>query len=273
MKQKLFLFLILFSLSLLPLVSSYQVNSPLDIKVKLQYDDGVNLTDVLSTACIASIYFAGDSSLVVRDATMTPGTYHEIIFTPTAAGDYTISIKCTYGNSTVTYHEEFPITQMIVGSQPASSGGQVLNLNVKILPEKKLYIVNLQENSKLLFPIQYSVGGKLSNSNQATWRLVREDKVLSSGFYKILSTGNYQFDYDFKDQLPGSYQLFLDFDGRTEIVDVSVTSMGQGVSLISGMVTGSDGKLSIVRVTFSILFILLLIMAIVLLWRRSRKQK
>lgn len=258
-------------LLLVPLVSAYQVNSPLDIKVKLQYDNGVNLTDVMSTACIASIYYAGNSSLLVRDQPMTPGTYHDIVFLPTAVGDYTISIKCTYGNETVTYHEDFSITPPIVGS--TSGGGQVLNLNVKIMPEKKSYTVNVHESSKLAFPIQYSVGGKLSNSNEAAWRLVSQDKVLAKGFYKIVSTGNYEFDYDFKDVLPGSYQLFLDFDGRTEIVDVSVVSMEQTVSLISGMVTGSDGKLSVVRVTFSILFILLLLMAFVLLWRRSRTQK
>ena len=93
-------------LFLLPLVSAYTVNQPLTINVKLQYDNGTALSDVLVPACIDSIYFKGNSSFVQHDAEMTAGTYHSTVFTPSTTGDYQLSVECTYNNETAKYFDE-----------------------------------------------------------------------------------------------------------------------------------------------------------------------
>lgn len=256
-------------LVLVPLVSAYEVNAPLDIKVKLQYDNGTALSDVVSQACIASIYSASTEDLLLRDVNMTPGAYHGVTFTPNATGEYTVSIRCGVGNETVTYHEDFTITPVITGG----GGGQVLNLNVKILPERRAYTVNVQADPTLSFTIQYSVGGRLQDSHEATWRLVREDAVVAKGYYKVLDTGVYEFDHDFGDALPGGYSLLLDFDGRSEIVTVAVVNRGAVQSLLTGLVASSDGKVSWVRAFLSLLFLLILLMLFALfVWRFRRKK-
>jgi hypothetical protein len=201
-------------LCLVPLVSAYQVNQPLTINVKLQLDNGTVLTDVLVPACIDSIYYDGNSSLLVRDQPMTPGTYHSTVFTPPAVGDYELSVFCTHNNETVRYFETISITPVISGSGSGGSIGQVLNLNAKILPSQSRYVVNLGVDSRLQFPVQYYSNGVLAASNQATWTLTQNDAAKDKGTFVMQSTGNYQFDFDFNNYVPGDYTLYLSFYGR-----------------------------------------------------------
>jgi hypothetical protein len=261
--------LLLVVLCCLPLVSAYEVGVPLDIKVKLQFDDGVSLLDVVDDVCIVSIYFAGNESLVVRDVQMSGGAYHNVTFFPSAVGEYTVSVRCVYGNESVSYYEDFQITPVIVGSP--SGGGGVLNLNAKIIPERKSVVVDLSGGERLSLGVQYSVGGRLVDSGVAGWRLVREDRVLASGSYVSVGQGSYRLEYDVSGLFEGSYQLFLDFDGRTEIVDVLLVRRVGGVSLLSGMVVGGDGRVSFVRSSLALLVLLFVIMVLFLASKRSRK--
>ena len=260
-------------LVVLPLVSAYQVNQPLTINVKLQYDNGTAISDVVVPACIASVYYEGNSSMVLYDSAMVAGVYHGIIFTPTATGVYTLSVKCSYSGETAKYYEDIFITNPIVDSTGGVSGSQTLNLNTKIMPEKRQYVVNLQGDTLLKFLTEYYSNGNLANSNQAEWSVVKDDKILNKGLYVIKSTGIYQFDYDFKDYVTGDYKIFLFFDGRTEIVDLKIIDMNQDLLPITGFVLDNKGNVSVVRSLLLVGVLLLILMVVVLFVRRMREGK
>ena len=247
---------------------AYEVNRPLDIQVKLQYDNGMTLTDVVSQACIISIYNQGTSSLVVRDANMTAGSYHDYSFTPTSTGDYVLSVKCDHNNESASYHETITIMPQTTSG---GSGGQVLNLNAKIVPDKSSYVVNLGVDSKLSFGVAYYVDGKAKNSNVAQFRVLKGDQVVKTGGFVIKDTGSYVFDEDFKDYVTGDYQIALYFDGRTEFVALKVISVAEDLSPITGFVTNSDGKVSVVKLGLLIFFALFIILLTVVFIRSLRK--
>jgi len=256
-----------------PLVSAYQVNQPLTINVKLQYDNGSVLSDVLVPACIDSIYFDGNSSLLVRDQPMTPGTYHSTVFTPPVVGDYELSVICTFNNETARYFETIAITPVITGSGSGGSIGQILNLNAKIVPDKSSYTVNLGVDSVLRFPVQYYANGVLANSNQATWTITQNDTAMEKGTFVMQSTGNYQFDFDFKNYAPGDYTVYLYFDGRNQAVTVHVISINSDLLSITGWVLTDTGAVSPVKAVIALFFLILLVAAIILFFRRGASRR
>jgi hypothetical protein len=251
-------------------ISAYTVNQPLDIQIKLQYDNGVTLTDITSSACIISIYFHGNNSLLVRDQSMIAGSYHSYSFTPVSTGDYTVNVKCDYNNESAIYVEDIVIEPP---SSSVSSGGQKLILNTQISPESTSYVVNLQGQTILQFPIQYFANGKMTNSNEQEFRIVKEDKILDKGMMKITGTGNYLFDFDFKDYLTGDYKIFLYFDGRSQIVDLKVISISEDLNFITGWVIDSKGDVSPVRAITGILFLILIIIAVVVFLQSLRQRQ
>jgi hypothetical protein len=259
----------LFVLLLVSSVSAYQVNQPLNVQAKLQYDNGLTLVDVNSQACIMSVFDHANNSLVVRDKNMTPaGGYHSYSFIPSDVGTYTINVKCVFNSEEAVYYEDVEIVQLTNEPSGGGVGSQVLNLNAKISPDKLNYVVNLKGDTRLKFPVNYYAGGVLKNSNEAEWRIIKEDKVLNKGSFIILSTGTYQFDYDFKDYLTGDYKIFLYFDGRNEIVNLKVISISEDLNAITGWAVNSDGNVSPVRAIIGISFLILIIVAVVLFFKR-----
>jgi hypothetical protein len=251
---------------------AYEVNKPLTVQVKFQYDDGLSVVDVVTQSCDISVYFQasqGNFTPVVIGAPMSGGSYHVFVFTPQFVGDYVLSVECSYGNESAVYNEVVRITPLlgVVGG----GGGQVLNLNAKIVPERSLFVVNIAVQSDLVFGVSYYLDGKLVNSNQAEYRLLSGDRVLSSGGFVIKNTGEYVFDYDFKDQLTGSYRVALFFDGRTEFVDVRVISVSEDLSPITGFVVNSDGEVSVFKAGVLIFFVLFILLLVVVFIRSLRK--
>lgn len=273
MKRNIVFGVLFFFLFLLPLVSAYQINQSITINVKLQVDNGTALQDVLVPACIDSIYYDGNNSFVVHDAPLTPGTYHSMVWTPTAEGSYELSVQCTVSNETAKYYETIPITPVLIGGS-SSSGGAVLNLNAKILPSASSFVVNLGQNSDLQFPVQYFSNGVLTNSHEATWSITQNNTVLNSGQFVITSTGNYLFDYDFKNYVAGDYTVYLYFDGRNQAVTVHVISVNGDLLSVTGWVLDSStGQVSPFKAAFALLFLFLIIAVIILAVRRRRSRR
>ena len=252
--------------------NAYEVNQPLNVQAKLQYDNGVSLVDVTSSACIMSVFFHGNENLIVRDANMIPaGGYHEYSFTPNYTGIYTINVKCDYAGEQATFYEDVDITTQLVEPSGGGVGSQTLNLNAMIQPDKLNYVVNLKGDTRLQFPIKYFAGGVLKNSNEAEWRIVKEDRVLNKGNFVILQTGTYQFDFDFKDYLTGDYKIFLYFDGRNEVVNVKVISISEDLNFVTGWVIDSKGDVSPVKAFLGIFFLILIILAVFFFIRSLRR--
>lgn len=253
--------------------SAYQVNQPLDVRVRLQYDNGSSLVDVLSQACIMSVYSEASSSLVVRDGVMTVVSgYHNYTFVPVSTGGYVVSVQCTFNNETVAFHDSVSVDNVPSGST-SSGGGGVLNLDAKIVLAKSSYVVNVGSSDTILdFDASYYVGGVLSNSNYARYSIVKGDQILDSGGFVISRTGVYSFNFDFKNYATGDYKVLLNFDGRSSSVDVKVINVGVNSNMITGFVVKDDGSVNALNVVILFVIVFLIVLVIVFFVRSFSKK-
>ena len=122
----LFLFLLFGVVS----VFGHDVGGPIDVRVSLSFDDGVNLVPVNVSACIGSVYFVEGSDLLLRDVSLSVSGsgLHNFTFVPMSLGSYVVSVSCSYNNESAVYHEEILVSEVVGGGGTAG----VLNFDAKV---------------------------------------------------------------------------------------------------------------------------------------------
>ena len=276
------LFYLLFLFLLIPFVSSYSVNQSIPLSVKVQYDNGVSLSDILVPACVISMFNHDADVFTFRNQSMTPsGEFHTYTFIPSLAGSYTASVLCSHSGDSSAYWFDFDVADIMDNVNSSGrginpSGGSVLQsvfpASQSIAPEHSSYIVNLASNSVLTFPTSYYADSKLVNAKTSSWQLLRDGNILDSGSFISASSGVYSFIYDFKNLPVGDYQIAESFDNKPMLIDVSVVSRSGDASLISGLVTFDDGSISVVKLSVLIFVLIIIIIATVLLFRSLRRK-
>lgn len=279
--NKVFAFGLLLVLSL-SIVSAYQVNDTVPLSVRVQYDNGVSLSNIYVSACRLSVFNHDVDSFVLRNVSMTSsGAFHSYNFVPSMAGLYTASVLCSYFGDSSVYWFDFSVDALGVSGSGSNrginpSGGSVLQsvfpVSGSIVPEHSSYTVNLLSDSVLSFPTSTYVDSRLSNVGSSSWKLLRDGDVLDSGSFTSTSDGVYMFSYDFVDLPVGEYQVAESFDGKILLVDVSVVSRSNDLSLISGLVTFDNGSVSVVKLGVLIFVVIFVVVAMVLLFRSLRKK-
>lgn len=251
-----------------PLVGAFSVNSPVVIEVLLQDDSGSSLVSLSNASCLTSIYFFGNSSFVVHDASMTAGIPYEFIFIPDTAGDYRVSVLCSYLNESVNYHQDFEVTALV---STVTGGRGVVTLNANITVSQDSYAVNV-ESPQIIIPIAYTVDNVLKNSYSAKWDLLRDGNKIDSGVFRINGTGQYFFDYDVRELPVGEYEVFMWFDGVSKSVPLRVYDIP--MNFITGLIVDeSVGEVVTFRVIVLFFVFLLLLFILWLLLRGRPKDK
>jgi hypothetical protein len=274
MKKLIFLLVFLLSISF---VSAYNVGSPIPLSVRVQYDDGVSLSNV-PIPCRLSMFNHDLDIFVLRNVSMTAGSYHSYSFTPSSAGSYTASIFCSYlGDSSVFWFDfnvsAVPVVSPSGGRGVSNGSGSVLQSVLpsgSILPERSRFTVNKFVDSNLKFSTQYYVNSNLASASVVKYDLLKDGSNVDSGSLTSTSVGVYVFSYDFSSLPVGDYQVALSFDGKPLIVDVVVVSRDS--NLITGFVTGVDGDVAIGKIVVLLFVLLFIILAIILLFRSGRDK-
>ena len=274
-------YLIIFLLSL-SFVSAYGVNDTVPLSVRVQYDSGGSLSNIYVSACRLSVFSHDSDSFVLRNVSMvSSGAFHSYNFVPLQSGLFTASVLCSYLGDSSVYWFDFSIDALGVSGSGSNrginpSGGSVLQsvfpVSGSIVPEHSSYTVNLLSSSVLSFPTSTYVDSRLSNVGSSSWKLLRDGNTVDSGSFTSTGSGVYVFSYDFKDLPVGDYQVAESFDGKILLVDVSVVSRSNDLSLISGLVTFDNGSVSVVKLGVLIFVVVFVIVAMVLLFRSLRKK-
>jgi hypothetical protein len=268
--KKLFIFLAF--LLFIPVVfAGYYKDVPVDVQITVQHDDGMNITDVTGQVCIISVFSNPLDALIYEDVPMVNGSVHHFSFTPNQLGVYVISVKCVYGNETGLYYDSINVETRPVDIQ--NNQPSVVNLNAEVFPDKSSYYVNLGKTNMLSFNTEYYVNGKLTNSNYAEYKIVKDDKILAKGGFKITSTGVYKLEYDLKDFVEGDYKVFLAFDGKTKVVDLKVDTVSKDWGFIATLVQNEDGSWNKVKIGLALISLIFILMLFIVLFRLLSKGK
>jgi hypothetical protein len=256
---------------------TFNVNEPVDLIVRVQYDNNVSLSNIPLSVCNLSVYTG--VGYVLSNVSMIPnGQYHHYVFTPTVAGYYYASVFCSYLGENSLYLFNFNVTVPVdngVHSGAGSGGGGSSTLVPQamipsIVPDRSSYTVNLLSDSVLKFDTQYSLDNKLSTAKSSSYQLLKDGNVIDSGLLSSTSVGTYTFDYDFVSLPVGQYQVALDFDGKLVLVDVNVVSNSNNI--FTGLITADDGSVSAGKLGVAIFVLIFIIVAIVLLVRTLTKK-
>lgn len=259
-----FLFLLLF----LPIVYAFNLNQPINVLIKLQNDNGTDVSDVNQQVCIGTVYFQGNNSVIVRDAPLVnTSNFHSFNFTPIVLGRYTVSVQCIYSSDIAIFHQD-----VVVDVPTAPVGGGYAVLNNEIKTDFDSYTINLQDDTLLSFKILYFIGSIPSFANQQNYRIVRDSNILKQDSLHSLGTGQYEFIMDFKDYTVGDYKILLVFDGKTKFLDLHIVNIPKQVSFFTGLVTGVDGGFDNVRLGWISFCIVVLLLIIYFILRRRRKN-